>query len=110
MEEQESRTLFPGKPMTEPNWLVWSLMKGCRVVVLTVLWSGLGMGAGLFCGIIGVVALSALHNRAPVMSMAYRNVAFPVAICSGACAFLWNAFRVLQAAEKRRRERRTCLP
>ena len=61
MEARGSKTLVAGEPMREPSWLVWTLMKGFRVVVLTVLWTGLGMGVGLFCGIIGVAAWSAIH-------------------------------------------------
>jgi hypothetical protein len=49
------------------------------------------------------VVASAFAHHAPVMSMAYRRVAFPVAISSGACAFLWNLFRVIQAAQQRGR-------
>jgi hypothetical protein len=102
-DDRRPRTLLPGKPMTEPSWFVWTLMKTVRVLGFAVLWTGLGMGVGLFCGIIGVVVASAFAHHAPVMSMAYRRVAFPVAISSGACAFLWNLFRVIQAAQQRGR-------
>ena len=104
-DDRQSKTLLPGKPVTEPTWLVWTLMKTGRVVGFAVLWTGLGMGVGLFCGIIGVVAASALAHHAPVMSMAYRRVAFPVAITSGASAFLWNLFRVIQSAQERMAQR-----
>ncbi len=81
MEARGSKTLVGSEPMRQPSWLVWTLMKGFRVVVLTVLWSGLGMGAGLFCGIMGVMIAGALMHRTPDMSMAYRYVSIPVAIC-----------------------------
>ena len=105
MEARGSKTLVGGEPMREPSWPVWTLMKSFRVLFLTVLWAGLGMGVGLFCGILGVLAVGALRHQAPDMSMAYRYVSIPVAICSGSCAFVWNVFRVAQAAGERRRSR-----
>lgn len=103
MEAGGSKTLGGGEPMKQPSWLVWSLMKGFRVLTLTVLWAGLGMGVGLFCGIVGVVAWSAMTHRAAQMDLAYRNVALPVAICTGICAFLWNLLRMVQAGASKRR-------
>src|ERR1700694_1974778 len=50
MEARGSKTLVDGEPRKEPSWLLWTLMKGFRVVLLTMLWTGLGMGVGLFCG------------------------------------------------------------
>jgi hypothetical protein len=105
MEERGSKTLLPGEPMREPTWLVWSLMKGFRVVLLAVMWAGLGMGVGLFCGIVGVVSWSAMTHRTPEMDLAYRNVAIPLAVCAGGCALLWNLMRTMQAAARRRKGR-----
>ncbi len=105
MEPHGSKTLVPGEPMKRPNWLVWTLMKTIRLILLTVLWSGLGMGAGLFCGIIGLVIASALKHTTPDMTVAYRHISIPVAVLSGSCAFLWNLVRTLQAAAQRRRAR-----
>lgn len=101
MEARGSKTLLGGEPLREPSWLVWTLMKAGRVVFLTVLWTGLGMGVGLFCGILGLLALGALHHQMPEMSMAYRYISIPVAVCSGSGAFLWNVARALQAAGRK---------
>jgi hypothetical protein len=101
MEARGNKTLVGGEPMKQPSWLVWTLMKGGRVVLLTVLWSGLGMGVGLFCGILGVLARAAMLHLTPDMSMAYRYVSIPVAICSGSCAFIWNLVRACQAAARK---------
>jgi hypothetical protein len=101
MEARGSKTLVASEPMRRPSWLVWTLMKGFRVVLLTVLWSGLGMGAGLFCGILGVMAGSALLHRNLQMALAYRYVAIPGAACAGGCALLWNLVRTAQAAARR---------
>ena len=103
MAARGSKTLVASEPMRRPSWGVWTLMKGFRMVLLTVLWSGLGMGAGLFCGILGVVVASALLHRNLEMEMAYRYVALPVAVCSGSCALLWNLMRTVQAAAQRRK-------
>ncbi len=105
MEARGSKTLVATEPRTEPSWLVWTVMKGFRVVALTVLWAGVGMGVGLFCGIIGVLLLSVVQHRALDLSLAYRNIATPVAVFSGGCAFLWNAFRMMQETVRRIRAR-----
>jgi hypothetical protein len=103
MEARGSKTLVASEPMKRPNWPVWTLMKGFRILMLTVLWSGLGMGAGLFCGILGVAVSSAILHRSPDMDLAYRYIAIPIAICAGSCALLWNLMRAVQAAAQRRR-------
>lgn len=105
MEARGTKTLLAGEPMREPTWLVWTLMEGFRVLLLGVLWAGLGMGVGLFCGIVGLVSWSAIARRTPEMDLAYRNVAIPVAICCGTAAFLWNLARTVQAAARRRKGR-----
>lgn len=101
MEARGSKTLLSSQPRKEPGLLSWTVVKVFRVVVLTVLWSGLGMGVGLFCGIMGVAVGSAILHRAPQMDMAYRSISIPLAILCGSCAFLWNAARTIQAAAER---------
>jgi hypothetical protein len=98
-----SKTLVAGDPMRQPSWMVWTLMKGFRLLLLTALWSGLGMGAGLFGGIVVLMAAAVIHNRMPRMDIAYRNISIPVAIVAGSCAFLWNLVRTVQAAAQRRK-------
>jgi hypothetical protein len=98
MEARGSKTLVASEPMKQPSWLMWTVMKGCRLVLLTLLWAGLGMGAGLFCGIVGLVIASAMAHRTPDMTMAYREISIPVAMVSGSCAFVWNLGRTIQAA------------
>lgn len=103
MEARGSKTLVDSEPMKHPGWLVWSLMKGFRLVLLTVLWTGLGMGVGLFCGILGTLILGAVRHVTPDMSLAYRHVSIPVAVCSGSGAFLWNLVRTWQSGVQKRR-------
>src|ERR1700687_4518090 len=103
MEARGSKTLVAAEPMRRPSWPVWTLMKSFRIVALTLLWSGLGMGAGLFCGILGVMVASAILHRNLEMELAYRYVSIPVAICAGSCSLRWNLKRTAQAAAKRRK-------
>jgi hypothetical protein len=106
MEARGSKTLIAAEPMRQPSWPVWTLMKGFRIVMLTVLWSGLGMGAGLFCGIVGLVAASAVLHQRPEMDLAYRHIAIPVAVFVGSCTLLWNLMRTIQAAAQRKKATR----
>ena len=101
MESRGSKTLLPSEPMRQPSWLVWTLMKGFRLLALTALWSGLGMGAGLFAGILVLMTAGVLHHRLPPMDLAYRQAAFPAAIVAGTCALVWNLVRTVQAAIRR---------
>jgi len=103
MEARGSKTMVAAEPMLRPSWPVWTLMKSVRIVLLTVLWSGLGMGVGLFCGIFGLMVSAAIQHQTPEMELAYRHVAIPVAICAGGCALLWNLVRTVQAAAARRK-------
>jgi hypothetical protein len=101
MEAQESRTAHAAEPR-QPGWLAWTLMKAFRLLFLTVLWAGLGMGIGLLAGILVLLAAAAIHQRMPAMNLAYREIAIPAAILSGGCALLWNLVRTVQAAFRRR--------
>jgi len=104
MDSHGSKTLLSSEPIRQPSWLVWTLMKGFRLLLLTVLWSGLGMGTGLFGGIVVILTTGILHHRMPPMDLAYRQGAIPAAIVAGSCAFMWNLVRTVQAAVKRARE------
>lgn len=101
MEARGSKTLVASERMSRPSWAVWTLMRALRVVLLTVLWTGVGMGAGLFCGILGLMVAAAIRHQAPEMELAYRHFAIPVAIGVGGCALLWNLVRTMQAAAER---------
>ena len=107
MDPRGSKTLLPSAPMRQPSWFVWTLMKGFRMLVLTVLWSGLGMGVGLFGGIVVLMTLGIVHHRMPPMELAYRQGAIPSAIIAGSCAFVWNLVRTVQAAVSRHKEARS---
>lgn len=59
-----------------------------RVVILTVLVTMLSFAVGLFLGIVGVVAVNLVGGGHHDMSVAYRFVAFPLAIVGMACALV----------------------
>ena len=103
MDSRGSKTLLPSQPRQHPSWPVWMLMKSFRLLVLTALWSGVGMGAGLFGGILVLMSIGVLHHRMPQMDLAYRRVAIPAAIVTGICAFIWNLARTVQAALRKGR-------
>jgi len=80
---------------------MWILTKTVRLLVLTLVWTGVGMGAGLFCGIVVVMVSALLTHRTPDMTEAYRHGAIPAAIGAGSVALLWNLIRIIQDAGSR---------
>jgi len=80
---------------------MWILTRTLRLLVLTLVWTGLGMGAGLFCGIAVVMVSALLMHRTPDMTEAYRHGAIPAAIGAGSVALLWNLIRTIQEASSR---------
>ena len=81
-----------------PPWYVRLIMVGFRTLLLTLLFALLGMAIGLLAGIIVTVVMAAMHHTQPDMTAAYRHVAIPAAVASGAGAFLWNLFRAIKDA------------
>jgi uncharacterized protein YacL len=69
-----------------------------RILILTVLFAGAGMAIGLFLGILGTVLYGAIKHMQVDMAMAYRDVAIPLAVTSGLCAFVYNAMTTLRRA------------
>ena len=81
-----------------PPWYVRLIMVGFRTLLLTLLFAMLGMAVGLLAGIIGTIVMAAMHHTQPEMTAAYRHVAIPAAVASGAGAFLWNVIRAVKDA------------
>ena len=71
-----------------------------RVLFTTLLFTAAGMGAGLFLGILGTVLYGIISGSKSDMSNAYKHVAIPVAILSGAIALIGSA--VLEVRARRR--------
>ena len=65
-------------------------MVSFRTLFMTLLCTMAGMAIGLFFGIVGTAILNAVRHGGVDMANAYRYVAIPVAITSGACAFLFQ--------------------
>ncbi len=59
-----------------------------RVLFTTLLFTAAGMGAGLFCGIVGTVIYGIIRGAQIDMSNAYKHVAIPAAIVIGSAAFV----------------------
>jgi hypothetical protein len=72
-----------------------------RVLFTTLLFTAAGMGAGLFCGIVGTVIYGILRGAQVDMSNAYKHVAIPVAIVIGSAAFLGALILEVRAHRQR---------
>ena len=59
-----------------------------RVLFTTLLFTAAGMGAGLFCGIVGTVVYGIIRGAQVDMTNAYKHVAIPAAVVIGSAAFL----------------------
>ncbi len=72
-----------------------------RTLVFTFTCTGLGMGFGLFTGILVQVARSLMHRGSAVdMTIAYRYFGFPLAAVCGVTAFI--AFTVIETRTAQR--------
>ena len=61
-------------------------MTASRIVVLTAMFAALGMGVGMFVGIVGTLILSMIRHTHPDMANSYRQFAIPLAILCGTVA------------------------
>ena len=104
MEARGTKTLFVEGPKRQESWLFWLFVRLMRIVALTIFWMGIGMGAGLFVGILYMIGLSVFTHSDVRMALAYRQIATPVAVAAGVVALVWNLFRAVQAIALRRRE------
>ena len=72
-----------------------------RVIFITLLFTAGGMGAGLFLGILGTVLYGIISGSRIDMTNAYKHVAIPVAILTGAIALVGSI--VLEVRARRTR-------
>jgi hypothetical protein len=72
----------------QPGPLARLLGSAVRVLFATLIFTGAGMGVGLFLGIIGMIAYGLAAGIQPDMRNAYRHFAIPVALTIGSIAFL----------------------
>src|SRR3954469_6765174 len=72
-----------------------------RILILTALFAAIGMGFGLFFGILGTILYGAVKHMHVDMAMAYRDVAIPLAGISALGAFVYNTMTTLRRAMRR---------
>lgn len=77
--------MAPGKQRSTISIVFTSTV---RVLFTTLLFTAAGMGAGLFCGIVGTVIYGMIRGTQVDMTNAYKHVAIPAAIVIGAAAFI----------------------
>ena len=75
-----------------------------RVLFTALLFTAAGMGAGLFCGIVGTVIYGIIRGAQVDMTNAYKHVAIPAAILIGCVALVGSA--VLEVRSRRTRTSR----
>jgi len=68
-----------------------------RVLFTALLFAAGGMGAGLFLGILGTILYGMIKGGHIDMTNAYRHVAIPVAIVTGAVALVGAAVLEVRA-------------
>ena len=76
----------PGSGMDNPRPNPLAILP--RVVLITIILTGLTFAVSLFFGILGMAGIGLLRGHLPDMRMAYRHFAFPVAMTVGSCAFI----------------------
>ena len=59
-----------------------------RVVLITLVLTGLTFAVSLFVGILGMLAFGLLRGHLPDMRLAYRHFALPIAATAGTLAFI----------------------
>ena len=59
-----------------------------RVLLITIVLTGLTFAVSLFVGILGMLAWGLLHGHLPDMRLAYRHFALPIAATVGTIAFI----------------------
>src|SRR5450755_3670376 len=90
--------IAPGKQRSRLSIVFTSTV---RVLFTTLLFTAAGMGAGLFCGIVGTVIYGIVRGTQVDMSNAYKHVAIPAALVIGSVAFIGAL--VLEVRARRQR-------
>ena len=93
-----STDIAPGKQRSTISIFFTSTM---RVLFTTLLFTAAGMGAGLFCGIVGTVIYGIIKGTQVDMSNAYKHVAIPAAIVIGSAAFIGALVLEVRARSQR---------
>ena len=77
--------MHPNKnPAQEPHWYIIP----ARILLITFLMTLLSFAVSLLLAIVGIVITARLRGIHPNMAIAYRHIAFPVAVAIAAIAFI----------------------
>ena len=84
-----------------PSRFVRFLMISFRICFVTLLLTGLGMGLGLFVGILTTVIGGAITHHAIDLTRAYKVFAIPSAIIFGSATFVFQVVKSVREAVRR---------
>ena len=90
--------MAPGKQRSTISIVFTSTV---RVLFTTLLFTAAGMGAGLFCGIVGTVFYGMIRGTQVDMTNAYKHVAIPAAIVIGSAALIGAVVLEVRAHRQR---------
>jgi len=77
--------MFPStNPSREPHWYVIP----ARILLITFLLTLLSFAVSLLLGILGIVIAARLRGLHPNLTIAYRQIAFPLAVVAAAITFI----------------------
>jgi lipopolysaccharide export LptBFGC system permease protein LptF len=93
-----STAMAPGKQRSTISIVFTSTV---RVLFTTLLFTAAGMGAGLFCGIVGTVFYGMIRGTQVDMTNAYKHVAIPAAIVIGSAALIGAVVLEVRAHRQR---------
>ncbi len=86
----------------KPTPLQRAVMKTFRTMLVTFLFTLLGMGVGLMTGILWYAIGGAVRGVHPNMALAYRHIAILAAMVFGFCALLYQLFLETRTAPRPR--------
>ena len=84
-----------------PSWFVRFLMTSFRILFLTLLLTGVGMGLGLFTGILMTVVGSLFAHHPVDLTRSYKVFAVPAAVIFGGCTLVFQIVQSVQEAMRR---------
>jgi|SRR5690349_22553989 hypothetical protein len=78
----------PIQPLPARPRLIWALG---RILLATFLFTLMAFAVTLLLAILGTIVLARLRGVYPNLTLAYRNVALPVAVVAGGIVFILSA-------------------
>ena len=81
-----------------PSRFIRFLMISFRICFVTLLLTGVGMGLGLFVGILTTVIGGAISHHAIDLTRAYKVFAIPSALVFGSCTLVFQTVKSVREA------------